>query len=75
MYQEALSVERKSHRKPINQGLLKRRVPPPACTLMDIFEGEYHPMFSPSGPKAPTALLFWSKWWVLNIYIIWEICT
>ena len=62
-YQEALALERKgSARKPVNLGLLKRRVPPPACTLMDVFEGEYHPLFPPSGPRAPTVLVFWGQW-------------
>ena len=60
-YVEALMRERKSH-KPVNLGLLRRHIPPPACTLMDIFEGEYHPLFPPSGPRSPTAVLFWSKW-------------
>lgn len=62
-YQEALAIERKKMgKKPINQGLLLRRVTPPTCTLLDIFEGAYHRLFPPSGPRLPTAMLFWAKW-------------
>ena len=61
--QESLALERKQYtRKPINEGLLRTRVPPPACTILDVFEGEYHPLFPPSGPSNPTAILFWANW-------------
>ena len=60
-YQDTLVIERRNIKKPINQGLMRRHVPPPSCTLMNIFDGEYHPLFPPAGPRKPTALLFWSK--------------
>ena len=64
-YQEALAIERKKlGRKPISQGLILRKVPPPACTLLDVFQGTYYPLFPPSGPTAPTAMLFWANWYV-----------
>ncbi len=61
-YQDSLSMERRGVKKPINAGLLRRHVPPPPVTLMDLFDGEYRPLFPPSGPRKPTAILFWSKW-------------
>jgi hypothetical protein len=60
-YQEALSIERKNQ-KIVNLGLLKHPISPPPCTLMDIFEGEYRPLFPPSGPRTPTFLFFWGQW-------------
>jgi len=60
-YYDTLNVERKQLRHPVNQGLLKRQVPPPSCSVLDVFEGEYRQLFPPSGPRAPTAILFWSK--------------
>ncbi|ELT90741.1 hypothetical protein CAPTEDRAFT_219540 [Capitella teleta] len=61
-YQEALAIERKTCQM-VNLGLLKHPVSPvPAATLMDIFEGEYRPLFPPSGPRAPAMLLFWGQW-------------
>ena len=67
-YRDTLVIERRNIKKPINQGLMRRHVPPPSCTLMDIFDGEYHPLFPPAGPRKPTALLFWSKWYI-SIFI------
>lgn len=63
-FNETLALERKltTRRMVMNVGLMKRHVAPPRCTLMDIFEGEYHPLFPPSGPSCPTAILFWAKW-------------
>ena len=63
-FSETLALERKltTRRMVMHVGLMKRHVTPPSCTLMDIFEGEYHPLFPPSGPSSPTAILFWAKW-------------
>ena len=60
-YPEALAIERKTSQM-VNLGLLKHGVTAPPCTLMDIFEGEYHPLFPPSGPRAPTMMIFWGQW-------------
>ncbi|XP_070557721.1 uncharacterized protein [Ptychodera flava] len=45
----------------VNQGLLKRRVPPAAVTVLDVFEGAWH-LLIPSRLRKPTMILFWTKW-------------
>lgn len=57
--------ERQLAKKLANQGLLKRKVPPPACSLLDIFQGEYKPFLETHNKQFPTAILFWTPWSVL----------
>ncbi|CAD5112727.1 DgyrCDS1945 [Dimorphilus gyrociliatus] len=60
-YQETLAVEKRLPiTKAINVGLLRRQVQPPSCAVLDIFECEFRTLIPPSGPRLPTALLFWS---------------
>lgn len=60
-YQEILAVEKRlPPTKAINVGLIKRQVQPPSCAVLDIFECEFRTLIPPSGPRLPTALLFWS---------------
>lgn len=61
--------ERQLAKKLANQGLLKRKVPPPACSLLDIFQGEYKPFLGTHNKQFPTAILFWTPWLVLHVYV------
>lgn len=45
---------------------MRRHVPPPACSLTNIFDGAQQPLFPHGGPSVPTAVLFWAKWSVLK---------
>ncbi|XP_077978814.1 uncharacterized protein LOC144434231 [Glandiceps talaboti] len=45
----------------VNMGLLKRRVPPAAVTVLDVFEGAWH-LLIPTKLRKPTVILFWTKW-------------
>ncbi|XP_048739977.2 uncharacterized protein LOC125654190 isoform X5 [Ostrea edulis] len=61
-YQDSVMYERQLAKKLANQGLLKRKVPPPACSLLDIFQGEYKPFLETHNKQFPTAILFWTPW-------------
>nr|XP_034305803.1 uncharacterized protein LOC105321045 isoform X1 [Crassostrea gigas] len=61
-YQDSVMYERQLAKKLANQGLLKRKVPPPACSLLDIFQGEYKPFLGTHNKQFPTAILFWTPW-------------
>ena len=61
-YQDSLSYERQVGKKLANQGLLTKHVPPPACSLLDIFGGDYKPLMSGHRPSCATVLLFWTPW-------------
>ena len=61
-YQDALSYERQVGKKLANQGLLTKHVPPPACSLLDIFGGDYKPLMTGHRPSCATVLLFWTPW-------------
>lgn len=68
-YQDSVMYERQLAKKLANQGLLKRKVPPPACSLLDIFQGEYKPFLGTHNKQFPTAILFWTPWLVLHVYV------
>ncbi|XP_023933288.1 uncharacterized protein LOC106180596 isoform X1 [Lingula anatina] len=62
-YEDTYAAERRlPGRRLVNQGLLKRRVPPPSCNVIDIFTGDIKSLLPPGGPNGPTAILFWTKW-------------
>ncbi|KAL5013163.1 hypothetical protein ScPMuIL_007433 [Solemya velum] len=61
-YQDSIAYERQLAKKLANQGLLKKKVPPPSCSLLDIFEGEYKPLLSNLNKDFPTVILFWTPW-------------
>ncbi|XP_076447663.1 uncharacterized protein LOC143284653 isoform X3 [Babylonia areolata] len=61
-YQDSLNYERQAGKKLANQGLLNKHVPPPACSLLDIFAGDYKPLMKGHRPNCPTVLLFWTPW-------------
>ncbi|KAL3853216.1 hypothetical protein ACJMK2_016773 [Sinanodonta woodiana] len=61
-YQDSVEYERQLGKKLANQGLLKKQVPPPACSLLDIFDGEYKPLLATHKRQYPSAILFWSPW-------------
>ncbi|KAK3102288.1 hypothetical protein FSP39_010226 [Pinctada imbricata] len=61
-YQDSVMYERQLAKKLANQGLLKRKVPPPACSLLDIFQGEYKPILASHNKQFPTVILFWTPW-------------
>ncbi|KAK3579080.1 hypothetical protein CHS0354_029940 [Potamilus streckersoni] len=61
-YQDSVEYERHLGKKLANQGLLKKQVPPPACSLLDIFDGEYKPLLGTHKRQYPSAILFWSPW-------------
>nr|XP_006813361.1 PREDICTED: uncharacterized protein LOC102805368 [Saccoglossus kowalevskii] len=45
----------------VNLGTLRRRVPPAAVTVLDVFEGAWH-LLIPTKLRKPTIILFWTKW-------------
>ncbi|CAG5124811.1 unnamed protein product [Candidula unifasciata] len=61
-YQDSIQYERQSAKKLANQGLLQKQIPPPACSVLDIFDGEFKPLMSSHSPRCPTAVLFWTPW-------------
>ncbi|XP_012935394.1 uncharacterized protein LOC101845075 isoform X2 [Aplysia californica] len=61
-YQDSISYERQVAKKLANQGLLHKQVPPPSCSLLDIFDGEYKPLMSCHSARVPTVILFWTPW-------------
>lgn len=61
-FSDSLAYERQAAKKLANQGLLKKRVPPPSCSLLDIFDGEYKPFLSTHSKQYATAVLFWTPW-------------
>lgn len=65
-YQDSIAYERQLAKKLANQGLLKKHVPPPSCSLLDIFEGEYKPLLQGHNRQYPTAIFFWTPWYDRN---------
>ncbi|GFR62047.1 fibronectin, partial [Elysia marginata] len=61
-YQDSISYERQVAKKLANQGLLYKQVPPPSCSLLDIFDGEYKPLMANHSARCPTVMLFWTPW-------------
>lgn len=61
-FSDALAYERQAAKKLANQGLLKKRVPPPSCSLLDIFDGEYKPFLATHNKQFASAVLFWTPW-------------
>ncbi|XP_025107507.1 uncharacterized protein LOC112572161 isoform X5 [Pomacea canaliculata] len=61
-YQDSLAYERKVGKKLANQGLLSKHVPPPACSQLDIFTGDYKSLMNGHRSQCPTILLFWTPW-------------
>ncbi|KAK7102883.1 hypothetical protein V1264_021041 [Littorina saxatilis] len=61
-YQDALTYERQVGKKLANQGMLGKHVPPPACSLLDIFGGDYKPLMTNHRPQCATVLFFWTPW-------------
>lgn len=66
-FSDSLAYERQAAKKLANQGLLKKRVPPPSCSLLDIFDGEYKPFLSTHNKQYATAVLFWTPWYVWSV--------
>lgn len=65
-YVDSINYERQLAKKLANQGLLKKKVPPPSCSLLDIFDGEYKPFMGTHNKQFPTVVLFWTPWSVLD---------
>ncbi|CAL1538548.1 unnamed protein product [Lymnaea stagnalis] len=61
-FQDSITYERQVAKKLANQGLLTKFVPPPSCSLLDIFDGEYKQLMSVHVASRPTVLLFWTPW-------------
>ncbi|XP_046358181.2 uncharacterized protein LOC124136325 [Haliotis rufescens] len=61
-YQDSIMYERQVAKKLANQGLLQKHVPPPACSLLDVFDGVFKPLMGAHKPQHPTVLLFWTPW-------------
>ncbi|XP_067685414.1 uncharacterized protein [Haliotis asinina] len=61
-YQDSITYERQVAKKLANQGLLQKHVPPPACSLLDVFDGVFKPLMGAHKPQHPTVLLFWTPW-------------
>lgn len=61
-FSDSLAYERQAAKKLANQGLLKKKVPPPSCSLLDIFDGEYKPFLATHSKQFATAVLFWTPW-------------
>ncbi|XP_052779768.1 uncharacterized protein LOC128217013 isoform X4 [Mya arenaria] len=61
-YQDSIAYERQLAKKLANQGLLKKHVPPPSCSLLDVFEGDYKPLLQGHSRQYPTAIFFWTPW-------------
>ncbi|XP_041347758.1 uncharacterized protein LOC121367568 [Gigantopelta aegis] len=61
-FQDSIGYERQVGKKLANQGMLQKHVPPPSCSLLDIFDGEYKPLMNFHRRQHPTILLFWTPW-------------
>ncbi|XP_033744669.1 uncharacterized protein LOC117330483 isoform X1 [Pecten maximus] len=61
-YLDSINYERQLAKKLANQGLLKKKVPPPSCSLLDILDGEYKPFMGTHNKQFPTVVLFWTPW-------------